>query len=358
MAAALRNPYVYGRELHFPSGEALAEVMSYAHPSYREREANAKREYLEVEDARFDSAWALFDDAPALRRAMSARAYASIGRSPRSEQLRPAVQVEARLAEELEERRQDPRHHGFYDNRILDLGPLEPLVAELAQGLDWGSLDTEHARWRGPQLAAFMAAWAETDRGLSVARGPAERTVHERARALQIPEAQRGDRAIFRWMWAHAAPGARAELLERHAFAAELQIRILAFNHHHARLGVHFGAAEARKLARVEDAPTELLEVLEQLRLELERALESAEGYILPSLSNLERGSSLRAALGELPPIAPVDAGEAFGPWLQALMGAVGEVHGRLRTLHYKNLGQLLALHDQIEAAASDTTGS
>ena len=37
-----------------------------------------------------------------------------------------------------------------------------------------------------------------------------------------------------------------------------------------------------------------------------------------------------------------------LAPWLQVFMGQVTDVHGRLRTLHYKNLGQLLALGERI----------
>ena len=56
--------------------------------------------------------------------------------------------------------------------------------------------------------------------------------------------------------------------------------------------------------------------------------------------------------LTRAPVIEALEHEAELGPWLRRLMMQVAEVHQRLRTLHYKNLGRLLSLHEQILSAA------
>lgn len=361
MAQALATPYDAGPQLHFPPGEAPAEIMWYAHPSYRERELNAKHSYVPpLERAGgLEPAWSLFgaqaQPGSGLRRIMSLSSYEEMGRVTAPGALRPAQELEQRLEAELAERRQDPRYHGFYDNRLVELGELDELVAQVGTELETGGegleqLVREGRRWRGAPLAAFMQRWMQTQAQLDARVEPSERARLERERAEQRSEAEDGDRAIFAWMWAWADLDQRTQLLERHGFGAWVQIQIVFYNTHHAELQRLLRTLDAGTIANSEDAPAELLEALERLRAMLLATLSEAEGLSLPALSNLEQGASVRAALGKGSPPTALEPGQALGPWFAALTRQVAEVHGRLRTLHYKNLGALLRLYEEIEA--------
>jgi Zn-dependent protease with chaperone function len=353
MLHALREPYRYGRRLHFPPGETPAEIMRYSHPSYRDREANAKRSYIAVDETPLASAWSLFDAPTQLRRELTLRAYRQLTLEPDPTQLRPATEVEDRLSEELAERRQGAHHHGFYDNRVVDPGPIDELVAELeARPPELAQLQAEVDPWRGPALAAFMAKWRETEVRLGHAE-PAQIEIAQAERGRQVEQAHAGDRAVFRWLWHRADPQQRTELVERHRFSSFVQRQIMILNAHHGRVAERFSSVDAREYELASHAPLELLDALDALHRDLSAALAQAQDIALPDLRNLEAGGSLALALLTDPLIEALAHEAALGPWLQRFMIQVTGVHGRMRTLYYKNLGQLLALCDRIDPLES-----
>jgi Zn-dependent protease with chaperone function len=318
MLTALRRPYQDGPSLHFPPGETPAEVMWYSHPSYAEREANAKRTYVVALDRSRVSAWELFDDRDALCRRATAAAYAQLGL--RAQPTRRAAEIEQRLADERAERTHGQSYFGFYDNRILDLGDIEALIRE-AESTDLASLAAAAEPWRGPALEQFML----------VGTGDQPRIF--------------GDQQLFRWWWRQADADQRLELEQRGKFLVFVQAQIVTLNRHRNIVAPMFATATD---------PDDLHQALDALHGDLVQLLEAAESIVLPELQNLEGRESTRAyLLGEPLVNAYADDGEtALREWLSRFMPQVGSVHERLRTLHYKNLGRLLALRERIEARA------
>jgi Zn-dependent protease with chaperone function len=371
MSSALRRPYRRGPQLHFPPGETPAEVMWYAHPSYREREANAKRNYVEVDAKPADSAWSLFEQPAEVRRTLTLQAYAELlGRDRQPVQLRSVDEVEDRIVAELAEREQGAHYHGFYDNRLVDPGPIDELTAELERSeLDVAGLRAEAEAWRGPQLATFMLRWRESEARLEWLRGiaggrievaaaqlraaPGELARAEAERETMIAEAHRGDRAVLRHAWAVADADVRAELVERYRFLAFVQRHIAVLNAHHAAVGHVSSTIDARDYEHAADAPVELLAILDALHRDLVALLDQARSVALPQLRNLEAGRELASVLTAAPVLEPLAHDAELEPWLRRLMPQVREVHVRLRTLHYKNLGALLSLHERIDAGSS-----
>lgn len=333
MIAALRRPYQDGPGLHFPPGETPAEVMWYSHPSYAEREANAKRVYVEARARPRTPAWDLFDHRDALRRHATASAYEQLGVRADAAPI-GAEEVERRLADERAERAQGRQYFGFYDNRILELGEIEALIRE-AEAADSATLLAAATAWRGRALEQFMLRWRATEAKLDELRSPAVEAEREQQRL----EAREGDRAMFRWLWAHANPQAREELEQRGRFLVFVQAPIVALNHHRSVLTPMF--------ARASD-PDQLHRALADLHRELAALLEAAERVELPELRNLAGGSTRQYLLTE-PLVDPPDPEQSLREWLGRFMPQVAHVHERLRTLHYKNLGRLLSLRERIE---------
>jgi Zn-dependent protease with chaperone function len=314
MVVALRRPYQDGPGLHFPAGETPAEVMWYSHPSYAEREANAKRNYVGRPPRSRGPAWSLLDEQTDLRRRATAIAYEQLGFANAREHgvMRSAAEVEQRITDELAERTQGQQYFGFYDNRVIELGDIDALLAEAAAA-DETSLAAAVAPWRGSNLEQFMQRWRATEQ--------------------QRAEARVGDRALFCWLWRRAEADARAELEVRMRFLVFVQQHIVTLNAHRNLIAPMFSRTAN---------PDELREAAAVLHRDLAELLRAAETTALPELQNLEAGSSTRAYLLPGPLVEPHDG--AFFP-------QVGAVHERLRTLHYKNLGRLLALRERIEAS-------
>lgn len=391
MLVALREPYVPGPELHFPPGQAPAELSWYSHPSCHEREVRAKQPYVAGDGGRWaNAAESLFEDREALGARLSATVYAALGYDPDPEQLRPAEEVEAALADELAERGQDPRYHGYYDNRIVDLGELDALIDELEGETD-RELDGEALElWRGERLARFMADWDRVEERITVLTalvdgrvelpGEAEEfELHgerlsllaaprllreaEADRRGQIEHAREGDRALFRWHWRHADAEQRRELVERHRFLAFVQAQIVALNAHRHRVMGLLAATAAQEYELHGRVPAELSEALGELHRDLSQLLRAAEDLAMPAMQNLEAGAALRSFLlpDELAEALEFDAGplerRSLDAWLARFMPQAAAIHDRLRTVHYKNLGALLELQAAIEDAAEPDEG-
>ena len=209
MSKALREPYRRGPQLHFPPGETPAEVMWYAHPSYREREQNAKHDYVAVEAGPADSAWSLFEQPERVRRALTLQTYAELlGPKRQVGEPRPIEEVENRIADELAEREQGAQYYGFYDNRIVDASALEELLPA-GEGVIDGEQGARRcgcvARCRAGELHGALArergearAAAGDRRGQDRGRRGAAADRSRGARARRVRACAGGDRGAAR----------------------------------------------------------------------------------------------------------------------------------------------------------------
>lgn len=348
MVAALRRPYQPGPALHFPAGETPAEVMWYSHPSYREREAAAKQPYVASRGpAPSVRAWSLFDRQDRLRRLLTRMAYRErLGVDPLPERSLPVDEVEARIAAELAERRQAEHTHGFYDNRVLDPGPIDLVEHEL----DREALRGEVERWRGQALAEFMDRWRRLDEQID--QGPERGAELQAGRDAQIAEAHAGDRAIYRWHWLLAEPEVRVELVARHGFLVLVQDGIVALNDHRGQVTRMFAALREQGHEPGDPLPVELLVALDHLHRDLAQWLARASDAPVPPLQNVDAHADLRTLVLAEPLVGPLDDDTRLRAWLEQFMPQVQRVHDRLRTLHYKNLGVVLDLHERIDPSA------
>jgi hypothetical protein len=144
---------------------------------------------------------------------------------------------------------------------------------------------------------------------------------------------------------------ARVELIERYRFLEFVQRHIAVLNAHHAAIGWVSSTIDARDYEFAREAPLELIGALDALQRDLAALREQARGISLPRLSNLRAGRELASELTSAPIVEPLAHDEPLEPWLRRLLPQVREVHARLRTLHYKNLGALLALHERIDGS-------
>src|SRR5205823_4423161 len=110
-------------------GDLGIPPMWLTHPSYYDREQNAKAIYLPADiDER--SPWLLFRDGADVRFAVSERYY-EIAHKPEGQLDFAAPEtVQQFLDDEYAETTFAEHYHGFYDNRYLEMADVEALLRE------------------------------------------------------------------------------------------------------------------------------------------------------------------------------------------------------------------------------------
>ncbi|WP_434045631.1 MULTISPECIES: M48 family metalloprotease [Sorangium] len=371
--------YERGPTLHFASPAERVSSLWATHPPNHEREANAKRVYVAApEDRR--PAFSLFVKREALRRKMSRAVYEALGRKAR--ELLPAEEIAALIEEERGEMRQAEHYHGLYENRLLDPGDLDAAAAAIDAGAASGALDRGGLRaavlpFTGDALKERMArvdalrGESELVEALSADRvrlkgktaefRGAQRTrdgiialaadVQRELRA-ELAALQGADQAFFRHVYACSAgdPEAREELLQRYRFLLVIQRLVVKHNALDEALdGALQGLRGGTELS--EDDFRRLAEVLSAARAALEETLRTTKPLVPPKLALLQRGTLLHRFVLPEPLVAPLEGGGISGAWINELMQQHTGALGRLRKLHFKNLGQLLALTERLDPA-------
>jgi Zn-dependent protease with chaperone function len=377
---SIREPYRYGPEVHFHEGDDHAPSMWSTHPSNRERELNAKRSYLPLEPVE-KSAWALLEGRKGLKKRLTIIAYDELlNVKVRARDCLPAEQVQALSEEEHQERKQADHYHGFYEVRAVELGDFGKLIASLeaTPEADLPKLREKAAAWTGKRLAAFMRKYkrvhedlaalqvfVDVDRG---AKGPLEirgrRYTLREAQALLAEKREKAaelekriknaDRALFRHFYHRAAdPEVRAELVRRYRFLIGIQELILELRGHEQTVGGvvqmlsnggEFTADQVRFMLNALGSAYDHLEQIER----------RCRGLRMPKLQHIEDGATVASFVLPEGLVPSMNPDQIEGPWLMSFVRQVNQVINRLRKLHFKNLGVLLRLQEELDPELYD----
>ncbi|MBI4600766.1 MAG: M48 family metalloprotease [Planctomycetes bacterium] len=354
--AALGRAYQAGREIHFPAGEKAPSGAFETHPSNHEREVNAKRIYVPLApDERH--AWLLFGSGSALRTALTRAAYREhLGIDPEPGKLLPPERVEQLVLEERREMEQAEHYRGFYDGRPLRPGNLQALAKELGEleaagRIDLAALRAEAAAWRGEGLRSFVESWNRLQ--VEAERSPAAEQT-QRDREAMERQLDAADRAVFRYFFALSGPAGRGsaekrlELVQRYDFLVQVQGLIARLKTAEALWApILAQLQEGRKID--EDEAKALHGALSRGRAELGRVVEDCEGILLPRLSHLEAESTVRSFVIPEDLVPPPDPRKLAGEWIGGFLGQFAQALGRLGKLHFKNLGLLLKLQEELD---------
>lgn len=374
--ASILAPYRPGPALHFQPGGEQVSGLWRTHPPHHEREAKAKAPYVQAPtDGR--SAWSLFVEPERVRRTLTRLAYRALG-APAGKAL-PPRQIEQLVEEERGEMRQADHYHGLYENRVVAPGKVDELAAKLDALAERGELDVEALRakaraFTGERLAAKtrrLEALRGEQQVIAALRGgatlqkkrvPFRGDERSGAEILQLSgeverdleealaELKKADVRFFRLFYARAReePGAREELLLRYRFLLAVQGLLLDV----ARFEDPFEVLVRKLGERAEFSEGDVLAIrslCEDARLALARALSAARGLERPALALLDDERSLDAFLLGEPIVEELPPGAIPGAWLAELLRQHATVLRRLRKLHFKNLGALLALGERLE---------
>jgi Zn-dependent protease with chaperone function len=369
------DPTVPGQVFR-PEDRAVLAMWS-THPPNHEREQNLKRRYFRGPvDER--SPWVLFQDVEAVRARVSERFCRVALEAPADAVPSDPEAVQAVLDGERAEATYDPRYRGTYDDRYLEPLDLEVLTRLAAQE-PWGAdrLARAHAGLFDDALGAWLAGhrrrlqefhtlgtlstWEGFEfRGRAYPAGDARRMRSEVRRELDQDQRRWADldRNVFsiHYRMGLALDAATAqELVERYRFHLAVQELLTRVAGQHDWVGsvLNFlaGATEM-----TEDQYREIVRGSLHAHQTLCQALATAHGLALPSLKHVPAGLRLGEFLTRKGSAADFHLDEKalrpkrLGASLVRFVQQLGTLRDRLRRVHFKSLGGILALQEQIHA--------
>ena len=332
---SLRAPYIAGQALHFQEGDDHAPSMWATHPSNRDREMRAKQRYVPCQ-ALDTPAWRLFRQPDFLRRRATLAAYEQLlERRPSARDLTPAAEVEALYREELAEVKQAPHYHDFYENRVV-------AVAELvATAVDGSLVERDPASLREkvlPYTGDALAAFAKETSAPSDAQASA--AAQKRLRAA--------DEAIFLYFHALSSGETRDELMARDRFLGAVQILIVKLMPEERRLEAVLEFIQANREVERADLQ-QLVQELNQVAGALSHVWKMAGEVTLPKLAHMTEKTTVQSFAFVGQPSFVFGGSQVEGERVLELVKTFGPALSRLRKLHFKNLGALLRLQEELD---------
>jgi Zn-dependent protease with chaperone function len=351
------------------------------HPSYREREQNARAHYIRTE---FDerSAWLLFDDADRLRAAVTREFYAVHCKLPAKVVAADPADIQAFIDDERAEMTYDSRYHGLYDHRNLELDDIAAVAedarcvpARIAQlmhehGNLWSGEVHERGRLHNQHLSELHLLQA-------VAKGsyqPRDNAIEFRGKAYGPGDADRLlctvndeleqdrqwladlDRRVFMThfqMALHMDTELADALCGRYRFHIELQKIWTALRNQDSPVGSAIDFLQNLKTHRLDERTfQQALPVFRAAHHALRDALRAAEDMAMPALKNMPAGQPLRHFLLEKKLVDGISKHDQAisGPWIKDLLSQMREVQKKVDRIHFKSLGGILALQERISA--------
>jgi Zn-dependent protease with chaperone function len=363
-----------------PTDDGMPEKYR-SHPTDHMREENAKRFYIRSpQDER--SPWLLFGKAGARLKAVVTTQFYRHALERREDcEPRSAAEVQRFIDAEHAETTYDPRYHGLFEDRFINPGDLQDLPqpwarADVSAWLSaWPPADLEqrvkafHERQSEYHLLQGLKSGELSLKGKTFPFRDQQcsmKDVHklfnlvDKELDADIEAFHRLDRDVFLAHWslarhlddANRLGNAReTELLERYRFHMSLQEFLQRMLGERARLQNVLDMLSTNSQLSEADF-NEVRGALTEIYQNLTSSLDSARYLRTPALTNVPAGSSLHdlifdrgdTAMPRMPPNA------ITGEWLGKLLSRLEGVLGRLKRVHFKSLGSLLAFEEKLAA--------
>jgi hypothetical protein len=171
-----------------------------------------------------------------------------------------------------------------------------------------------------------------------------------------IERLQRLDREMFLAHWSAATildgeggGGREADLRERYKFHSVVQGRLQEILDQQAKLHAVLNLLQQNDKLSQEDL-NQLLDELCGVRQTISRSLKEAKQTQTPALTNVAAGTSLYLLIADRSDtsLGRLNEETLTGEWLVALLTRLEGVLSRLRRIHFKSLGSLLACQERL----------
>jgi Zn-dependent protease with chaperone function len=361
----------------FKPGDAGVPRMWATHPSNHDRERNAKRHYIRgVLDDR--SAWVFFRNSEGVREKVTRHFYRTLLHVPDDASLEAPERLQSFIDDEHAETTYAEHYHGMYDDRFISPGDLDALLASVRQtppqpaqlaesyrllyGEALQSRMEELKRHRGEAyvLSGLNSGQLKLSGKTFEFRGK-QQDLAGIKKLLPLVEGEIN--ADLRWLgnrdqeairvyyqMASALEVERArDLADRYRFHLQAQAMLSSLNAHQAHLRACLQGLSGQRNVSAEYFQ-QVLRFFREADENLEQQLTLASKLTIPPLKNVPAGQLLGPFLLDRPLVhrlGPSDK-SLSGEWIGRFMGQCDEVCTKLRRVHFKSLGNILALQESI----------
>jgi Zn-dependent protease with chaperone function len=368
----------------FKPDEDETAAMWNDHPSNYDRELNAKARYVRTDFVK-ESPWSLFDDVAELRRAASAKFYKQVFNVKKKIEWSPPRDVHVFLEEEFAETNFDFDRYGVLYNhrnlqaidvkRLMEISAKEPNEpADLLkshrtmyplQVRKFAELHLRHVT-EFDTLKAIENRWVQPKDNRFKMRGKKFKTRSARRLAKQVQRElaedskwlAKFDTRVFVTYYEIAlalTPKKAEELSRRYRFHYVLQNLWIRLREHEEPMNFMFDFLASLQGAEIDDhAFHVVIEVFRNAYDAAKYVLEQSELAKFPELANMPHGEPVRPYLlkGNLPSKPTHFDISLRVKWLVGFTDKFREMQKRLDRLHFKSLGAILALNEQLGAEA------
>ncbi len=329
------------------------------HPANHDREDNVKERFVVAEhDER--SPWILFTDPAELREKMTYKLYRAGKIFPKGTELSDPRVVQKFIDDENAETTYDPIYAGAYDGRLIDPGDLEELNntftkepwtderlklvyrklytdiaervedrSELSKELDTILTNTANKRGRKvKKLVKELEAKLET----------ADEWFHSLDRRAYLVFVQMAYRVNTDWYY---------ELINRYHFHMAIQNIYRLARDSESKAAFHASMLFEQDDPDSDDV-VELMHVLRDARKALKKVLRDASELDMPAMKNFEEGDRLADFLLNEDIVKELPESYVKGKWIGKLLTQLELVKNRSARLHFKSLGGILRLQEEI----------
>ncbi len=357
-------------------GDLGIPLMWSTHPSNHDREKSAKEHYLAADiDER--SPWLLFRDVETVRFLVSKRYYQVVHKPEGTVEYADAQVVQKFLDDEYAETTYADHYLGYYDNRYLEIPDLEPLflnwckeplsAAEIAEELPamfgpemqtWIKEHTqrldEHDLLTGANAGAQQLRTGTVDfRGQAHTPDAIPNLLEKVLAELKEDQAYMADVDAFvlrihRQLALEQDASRAEELVARYRFHLGVQEMHRAVLQAAQEANGAFAYAGGRELSPEDFAYVR--DTLGNAARRMSDTLDESVRYRLPALKNMRAGDSLRDFLLQKTVVSELGASQdSIDPtWIQRFFAQAAELQDKLRRLHFKSMGGILTLQEQI----------
>lgn len=331
------------------------------HPSNYDREENVKKRFIPAPlDER--SPWLLFENPAELRERISYKLYRVGLKVPKGTELTDPRKVQKFIDDEHQETTYDPRYEGVYDDgRFISPGDIDDLN-EIIQKEPWPDdrLIMVHAK-----LYHDLKGRAEDRLELVKERDRIERRSNSNSRKAKrlLKQIEQDLEKADEWFHSldrraylvHVQMAYRVnndyyyELINRYRFHMAIQ-GIYKSARHHAGKAFFFFNFIAGQDQLHEDDFVELMHVLRDARKSLKKILREARELDMPAMKNFEEGERLGDFLLDQDIVPELPETYVKGKWIDKLLTQLDQVMSKAARLHFKSLGGILKLQEEISA--------